>query len=73
MRLSKEGRWPEMAERITDEMLDVVGVSGTPAQVASRIVERNRFAGRTSMVLYNETDPEAVVDIVRGIRRASSA
>jgi probable F420-dependent oxidoreductase len=72
-RLSKEGRWPEMSERITDEMLDVVGVSGTPAQVAARLVERNRFAGRTSMVLYNETEPEAVVDIVRGIRSAGAA
>jgi len=72
-RLSKEGRWPEMAERVSDEMLDVVGVSGTPAEVARRLVERNGFAGRTSMVLYNEAEPEAVVDIVCAIRAASTA
>jgi probable F420-dependent oxidoreductase len=66
-RLSKEGRWPEMAGRVSDDMLDVVGVSGTPAQVARRLVERNRFADRTSLVLYNETEPEAVVDIVRAV------
>jgi probable F420-dependent oxidoreductase len=71
-RLSKEGRWGEMMEKITDEMLDVVGVSGTPAQVAARLAKRNDFADRTSLVLYNETEPEAVVDIVRGIRAATA-
>ena len=53
---------------ITDDMLDVVGVSGTPAQVARRLRERNDFADRTNLVLYNETEPEAVVDVVRGVR-----
>jgi probable F420-dependent oxidoreductase len=71
-RLSKEGRWGEMMARVSDEMLDVIGVSGTPAAVASRIAQRNDFADRTSLVLYNETDPEAVVDIVRGIRAAAA-
>ena len=66
-RMSKQGRWPEMMELVSDEMLDVVGVSGTPTQVARRLRERNRFADRTSLVLYNETEPEAVVDIVRAV------
>ena len=71
-RLSKEGRWGEMMAKVTDEMLDVIGVSGTPAQVAARLVQRNDFADRTSLVLYNETEPDAVVDIVRGVRAAAA-
>jgi probable F420-dependent oxidoreductase len=70
-RLSKEGRWGEMMAKVSDDMLDVIGVSGTPAAVAARLARRNDFADRTSLVLYNETDPEAVVDIVRGIRAAA--
>lgn len=67
-RLSKEGRWAEMAQRIHDEMVDAVGVSGTPLEAGRRIAERNRFAARTSLVLYNETAPDAVEDLLRGIR-----
>jgi probable F420-dependent oxidoreductase len=67
-RMSKHGQWAEMMALITDDMLDVVGVSGTPAQVARRLRERNDFADRTNLVLYNETEPEAVVDVVRGVR-----
>src|SRR5262249_17348545 len=67
-RMSKQGQWAEMMALISDEMLDVIGVSGTPAQVAARLRERNDFAERTTLVLYNETDPDAVVDIVRGVQ-----
>ena len=66
-RMSKRGQWAEMMALISDEMLDVVGVSGTPAQVARQLRERNDFAARTNLVLYNETDPDAVLDIVRGV------
>ena len=68
-RMSKEGRWGEMIDLVTDEMLDVVGVSGTPAAVAARLRARNDFADRVTLVLYNETDPDAVVDVVRALRR----
>jgi hypothetical protein len=57
-----------MMALISDDMLDVIGVSGTPGQVARRLRERNSFADRTALVLYNETEPEAVADIVRGVR-----
>ena len=30
--------------------------------------QRNDFADRTALVLYNETEPEAVSDILQGIR-----
>lgn len=69
-RLSKEGRWLEMSDLVTDDMLDVIGVSGTPAQVADQICERYDFADRVAMVLYNETDPGALTDIVRDVKNA---
>jgi probable F420-dependent oxidoreductase len=67
-RLSKEGRWLEMVGFITDDMLDAIGVSGTPGQVATRVRERHDFADRMTMMLYNEADPDAVEDIVRGVK-----
>jgi probable F420-dependent oxidoreductase len=63
--MSKAGQWGEMAALISDDMVDVIGVSGTPTQVATRIRARHGFADRMTMMLYNETAPEAVADIVR--------
>jgi probable F420-dependent oxidoreductase len=68
-RMSKEGKWLEMMGLITDEMLDIIGVSGTPSEVGVKLRERNDFADRIGVILYNETDPEAVVDVVRGIKQ----
>jgi len=72
-RLSKQGKWFEMMGLITDDMLDAIGVSGTPAQVGAQIVARNRaFADRTMLVLYDETgDPDAVAELVRAVRGAA--
>lgn len=42
-RLSREGRWDEMAALIDDDLLDAVVVRGDPATVAKRLHER--FAG----------------------------
>lgn len=67
-RLSKGGKWLEMMDLITDDMLDVIGVSGTPLQVAKQIRERNNFADRVAMILYNETEPEALTDIVGNVK-----
>jgi hypothetical protein len=57
-----------MMALVTDEMLDVIGVSGRPAEAGRRLRARNAFADRTSLVLYNETDPDAVVDLVRAFK-----
>jgi probable F420-dependent oxidoreductase len=64
-RLSKHGQWLEMMGRIDDALFDQIAVSGTPAQVAAKLRARNDFADRTTLMLYNETQPEAVVDVVR--------
>ena len=50
---------------IDDGLFDAIALSGTPAQVAARLRERNAFADRSTLMLYNETEPEAVTDVVR--------
>jgi probable F420-dependent oxidoreductase len=71
-RLSKQGKWFEMMGLVSDEMLDDVGVSGTPAQLGKELIARNGgLVDRTMLTLYNETgDPDAVADLVRSIREA---
>ena len=68
-RMSKEGRWFEMTGLITDDMLDAIGVSGTPSEVGRKLVERNGpLADRTMLTLYDETgDPDAITDVVKTI------
>src|SRR5215470_3353535 len=67
-RMSKQGQWSEMIALVSDEMLDTIGVAGRPAEVGRRLRQRNEWADRTSLVLYNETAPEAVVDLVRAFK-----
>jgi probable F420-dependent oxidoreductase len=67
-RLSKQGAWAEMMALVTEDMLDTIGVSGRPAEAGRRLRERNAFAERTSLVLYNETEPDAVLDLVRAFK-----
>jgi probable F420-dependent oxidoreductase len=66
--MSKQGRWMDMVGLVTDDMLDAIGVSGRPAAVGRRLRERNAWADRTHVVLYNETAPDAVVDLVRAFK-----
>lgn len=66
-RMSKQGRWLEMITRIDDALFELLAVSGTPAQVAESLRKRNAdFATRTTLMLYNETEREALQDIIRG-------
>ena len=67
-RMSKQGQWMEMMALVSDEMLDVIGVSGRPAEAGRRLRARNAWADRTSLVLYNETEPDAVAYLVRAFR-----
>jgi probable F420-dependent oxidoreductase len=67
-RMSKQGQWLDMIALVTDDMLDAIGVAGQPAEVGRRLRERNAWADRTSLVLYNETAPEAVADLVRAFK-----
>lgn len=60
-RLSKAGRWLEMVGYISDEMLDEIAVSGPPDVAGAALRRRNRFADRTSLILYDETGDSGAV------------
>jgi len=74
-RLSKQGKWLEMMALVSDDMLDAIGVSGTPSDVGAGLAARNAgFADRTMLTLYDETgDPDALDDLVRAAREAVPA
>ncbi|MAE94595.1 MAG: LLM class F420-dependent oxidoreductase [Deltaproteobacteria bacterium] len=70
-RMSKEGKWLEMITRIDDDLFDTLAVSGTPAEAGRRLRKRNGgFADRSTLMLYNETDPDAVTDLIRAAKEA---
>lgn len=66
--LSRQGQWAEMVQLVSDDMLDTIGVSGTPTQAGRQLRQRCSFADRAALILYNETDPEAVVDLLAAAR-----
>jgi len=60
-----------MMALVSDDMLDTIGVSGTPAEVGRKLLERNApFADRTMLTLYDETgDPDALAEVVGTVHR----
>jgi probable F420-dependent oxidoreductase len=69
-RLSREGRWDEMAALVDDDLLDAIVLRGDPDRVASRV--RERFAGHVDRVgLYapGGIDDEALAAVVAGSRK----
>jgi probable F420-dependent oxidoreductase len=69
--LAKQGKWLEMMSYIGDDMLDAVGVAGSPEEVGFKLKVRNGFADRTSLIVYNETgDADAVQAVMRAARSA---
>lgn len=59
--MSKQGRWREMTDRIDDELLDLLAVSGSPTEVGRQIAQRNAFADRTTMMFYGPTPSAASI------------
>ena len=71
-RLSRQGKWREMANLVTDEMLHTFALVGEPAEVAQKLVAR--FAGRVervSPVVYSPS-PELPATLLNEIRGARS-
>ena len=63
--MSKQGQWKEMTARIDDDLLDLLVVSGSPAEVGRRTAERNAFADRSTMMFYGPTPaPESIAEAV---------
>ena len=71
-RLSKEGRWAEMASIIPDEVVDALVVRGAPADIAAKVEER--YAGvvdRLSFSTPYAVDPPTVAALMAGFTGTS--
>ena len=57
--MSKAGKWTEMGELITDEVLDTFAVIAPPEQIAARIAERfGDVVDRLSFSAPYQQDPD---------------
>jgi probable F420-dependent oxidoreductase len=71
-RLSKEGRWDEMAGCIDDEILEEIAVVGPRGEIADRL--RNRLGGiadAVSLTHNRAPDPHHWADVVAELKRDS--
>ncbi len=51
--LTKQGRWGELGDRITDEMLDTLAIVGMPEEIPAKLAVRyGGIAQRLSLVSY---------------------
>jgi probable F420-dependent oxidoreductase len=68
-RLSKQGRWREMGERIDDEILETIAVVGTRGEIAQRLRERlDGIADGVSITHNRAPDPSQWADVVAALR-----
>ncbi|MDX1510531.1 MAG: TIGR03617 family F420-dependent LLM class oxidoreductase [Nitriliruptorales bacterium] len=67
--MTRENRWAEMSALIDDELVDLVGVSGSPEEVGKAVAARNGpFADRTAFVLYNEAGDAGLPELLEAAR-----
>jgi probable F420-dependent oxidoreductase len=68
-RLTKEGRWGEMAAIVDSEVLETICVCGTPAEVAATL--RHRYAGVADRIAFSipySVRPELLAEILDRVR-----
>ncbi len=66
--MSKQGLWREMSDRIDDDLLDLLVVSGSPSEVGAKLATRNGFADRSTMMFYGPTPTdEAIAEAVASV------
>jgi probable F420-dependent oxidoreductase len=68
--LTKQGRWDEIADRITDDVVELFVVRGKPGEIA-RLVEE-RYAGevdRVALSMPYEASDETVAALIDGFRQ----
>jgi probable F420-dependent oxidoreductase len=66
--MSKQGRWQEMGELITDDILDAFGVVGEPGEIAGAMLSRYAaFTDRTSasFPVSDQAEREAIISRLR--------
>jgi probable F420-dependent oxidoreductase len=67
--LTRSGRWGDLAGQVPDDLVELVCVSGTPDEVGRGLRERNAFADRTALVVYDRTGrDDALADLVDAFR-----
>ncbi len=72
-RLSKQGRWDQMADLIPDELVEAVAVVGPRDEIAARLVERAAgLADHVGLVNTRNPDPAHFADIVSDLRRLTA-
>ena len=70
-RLSKAGRWLEMAGLIDDDLLEKIAVLGSPDEIASKLRARcEKFADRVSLIAPLTPDPATWTSVVRELKRS---
>jgi probable F420-dependent oxidoreductase len=68
-KLSKQGRWSEMGEAISDEMLHAFAVVGGPAEVGKGLRDRwGDYADRMTLYATYESDPAIWPTVMEAIR-----
>jgi probable F420-dependent oxidoreductase len=70
-RLSKEGRWEDMAALIDDEVLDAIAVVGEPATIAPKLRARlDGIADAVSLTNNRAPDPHHWAGVVADLKRS---
>lgn len=68
--MTKQGRWAEMPDLITDAMMDAFCVIGAPDEIPDRIAERcTGLVDRLTLYAPYPAAPEMWADVVTGIKR----
>ena len=68
-RMSKEGKWTEMAGLVSDELLEAVAVCAPMKEIAGKVLERcDGKIDRVSLVGHWTKDPDIWDDVLRDLR-----
>lgn len=72
--LSKQGRWDDMADLITDEILETFAICGEPDEIGERLVGFYKgIADRVSLSAPYDKDPETWGAVMAKVRELSAA
>jgi len=66
--LTKKGLWQDIASLVTDEMLESIAVTGTPAEVSNKIFERyENIAARIAPSIFSG-DPLVTAELIKCLK-----
>jgi probable F420-dependent oxidoreductase len=74
LQMTRENRWLEMPQLITDEMCERFAVVGEPKEIGAKLVERfGAWVDRLSVMTTYHLDPEVASQIVADVKALSAA